>query len=1066
MQTRAISKPSHAGSNAIRPFFSVQRALAPSFFSQSRFAIAAQAEPQAAEDLETERPEGVVQRKRAACDAEKKILPQLEIGRVDDPLESEADVMADHVVRRQATNMDDDEREAEPLQAKAKDTASSESTAPGLDAGLADASGSGASLAPHTRYQMEEAFGADFSAVRVHTGAASAAMNDQIGARAFTYGTDIHFNDGEYTPATNEGRRLIAHELAHVVQQDGGFAGHASGTTVRRQPLTKPTKHTVTRDEVVQTMTGLGGHYADTAAWEATMQSATFLGHAIAQGVRPEFKTMLATAESKVKDEYKKSGNTPPSGYGIKSIGGYRPEISPHGAGVAIDIDGNDNPYILHEGVPNNAMNEHPEIVTKGEKRSKQLNPVRLLQLELQPVYNRIAQFILNSPIGGEQSIIPKLITTGSTLPPGGKATQRERAAAYYDRLALESNAMKQYFALMTDDSALKSFLAGDWAKLHPGETPPSLDDVKKQMWHDYVLLGGAIPNTGLPGSPNFKLRPDANRPFHPARQPQRDPASGFLTIPREVVLGLKRAVPRWGAIDFGPQSGDVMHFDDKEGIGKPFFDAKEAASAKAEADFAKAKSDYEAAVKAEAGKNAQQQGGGGGSGAPTQQQGSGSGAPTPQRKAILGAVNDPLEQQADAIAERVTRMEQPAPASVSAIDHAHLLGPLGGDRTGVVRRARKKVHPEDVAVEMVGQKFRLRKPFTDSAVNVPAGEVATVTSWDNASGTVEVTSPSVKGPYHVPKFLLDPERVAATGIAPYGVGLGKEATGAERAAADVAAFQKTESQYKKNKAYFAKELSDLQGELTRREGTVNERLIQATMLNRFDVSIRKWVDFYNAQFGFKDKDALDPNLIKAVAYQESGMGTSVDIDDDPTTGLIVNRFNILQAVDTLGEEQIPVIQEIMPGLVTKYHLDDVVKDWKNKENELDDLRKKKKSRHPLSADERARLTELTRLSRPNDNWQIFFWENNDFMGALKEFLNDTSGGKKRSEDYDFWIRTGVRAVFEKHEHHRDWADAARAFNGGGRGAKNYRKLIVDRAQEAVKAEKAGKEYVPRDPEL
>jgi hypothetical protein len=66
---------------------------------------------------------------------------------------------------------------------------------------------------------MEDSFGADFSAVRVHTGDASAAMNEQIGARAFTYGTDIHFNDGEFAPRTERGTRLLAHELAHVVQQ-------------------------------------------------------------------------------------------------------------------------------------------------------------------------------------------------------------------------------------------------------------------------------------------------------------------------------------------------------------------------------------------------------------------------------------------------------------------------------------------------------------------------------------------------------------------------------------------------------------------------------------------------------------------------------------------------------------------------------------------------------------------------------------------------------------------------------------------------------------------------------
>lgn len=125
--------------------------------------------------------------------------------------------------------------------------------------------------------------------------------------------------------------------------------------------------------------------------------------------------------------------------------------------------------------------------------------------------------------------------------------------------------------------------------------------------------------------------------------------------------------------------------------------------------------------------------------------------------------------------------MEQPAPAFVPALDHAHLFGPVSSDRGGAVRRAPKNIQPEDVAVEMVGQKFRLRERFTDGAINVPAAEVVTVTSWDNASSTVEVTSPSVKGSYHVPKYLLDPERVTAKEIAPYGVGLGKVKTSVER---------------------------------------------------------------------------------------------------------------------------------------------------------------------------------------------------------------------------------------------------------------------------------------------
>ena len=60
-----------------------------------------------------------------------------------------------------------------------------------------------------------------------------------------------------------------------------------------------------------------------------------------------------------------------------------------------------------------------------------------------------------------------------------------------------------------------------------------------------------------------------------------------------------------------------------------------------------------------------------------------------------------------------------------------------------------------------------------------------------------------------------------------------------------------------------------------------------------------------------------------------------------------------------------------------------------------------------------------------------------------------------------------VRAVFEKHKHHKDWAGTRRAvINGGGRGAENYRKSVGDRVTEAANAEKAGKEYVPHSPNL
>ncbi len=358
-----------------------------------------------------------------------------------------------------------------------------------------------------------------------------------------------------------------------------------TSTAKKNKPgMFKPRR--VTLEDVVKHMTGLGGPYKDLKAWTDTFKFGKFLGHPIdagwspTRGVRPEFQALLDSSEPKVNDEFKKSGIPIPKGYGIRLIGGFRNEISPHGAGVAIDIDAADNPYIMHEG---------------DQYRSK-----TTLSKELRPVYHRIAEFILNDPIGGEQSIIPKLIGSGSSLPKGGKPTRRERLEQYYDRLLKESNAMREYFRLMNDENALKAYLDGAWKTTHPKATAPGAADVKKQMWEDYALLGGAIPKGGPPGIPDFKRPRRAGRPFHPLHRAQKDPASGFMTIPREVVLGLGQVVPRWGAIDFGPQSGDIMHFDDRYGIGKPFYDAKPLAEASVAAEN-KARAEAAAKTKAAA---------------------------------------------------------------------------------------------------------------------------------------------------------------------------------------------------------------------------------------------------------------------------------------------------------------------------------------------------------------------------------------------------------------------------------------------------------------------------------
>ena len=88
---------------------------------------------------------------------------------------------------------------------------------------VARASGStGEPLPVKLRANFEGSLGADLGGVRVHHGADSATAAQSIAARAYTMGQDIHFAAGAYAPGSTEGEHLLAHEVAHTVQQAGG----------------------------------------------------------------------------------------------------------------------------------------------------------------------------------------------------------------------------------------------------------------------------------------------------------------------------------------------------------------------------------------------------------------------------------------------------------------------------------------------------------------------------------------------------------------------------------------------------------------------------------------------------------------------------------------------------------------------------------------------------------------------------------------------------------------------------------------------------------------------------
>jgi hypothetical protein len=381
----------------------------------------------------------------------------------------------------------------------------------------------------------------------------------------------------------------------------------------------------------------------------------------------------------------------------------------------------------------------------------------------------------------------------------------------------------------------------------------------------------------------------------------------------------------------------------------------------------------------------------------------------------------------------------------------------LGHELTHVVQQGQtaapsavqRAILPENVSGELAGQEFTLRKDFAVSGKTLTAGATVTVVSWTNAADTVSVRHPSVSAAFNVPKVLLLPKQASVPGIAPYATGLEKLEKITESHGAKLEAFRNTPP--KDRMKDFATDLAQREADQDKMAKNVNTRLIQASMLNRFDASIKKWVDFYNSQFGFKGKDALDPNLIKAIMYRESSMGTNEPFMSDPPTHPIMSRFNLLQAVDSPIEDIVPIMREMAPSLFAKYHIENIEADLMAVQVEFDRL--KGKSRN---ATEQARFTTLS-AQQDNGNWKPWFFSQPGFDDAVREFLGTVEGGKKHSEDYDFWVRDGIRALFEKRQHTKTWAEAVHAYNP----AKEYSKFVERHRTGAIAAEKKKQEFIP-----
>lgn len=162
--------------------------------------------------------------------------PKLTVGSPNDLYEREADAMADKVMRMTDGNQTLQpkhtitpiqrtcaECEEEEERAQRKGSGQTPSEAPSIVHDVVH-SGAGRRLDDNTRGFMENRFGYDFSSVKIHDNTVAAKSAQSINALAYTSGNNIVFNKGQYSPDTNTGRKLLAHELTHTLQQGGSGA--------------------------------------------------------------------------------------------------------------------------------------------------------------------------------------------------------------------------------------------------------------------------------------------------------------------------------------------------------------------------------------------------------------------------------------------------------------------------------------------------------------------------------------------------------------------------------------------------------------------------------------------------------------------------------------------------------------------------------------------------------------------------------------------------------------------------------------------------------------------------
>jgi Domain of unknown function (DUF4157) len=524
-----------------------------------------------------------------------RVLPKLRVGSVDDPLEREADAVAEFVVSgplsaRPSGGGGEVQRKCSACQEEDEKVMRRESAngAGGTYATEAPASihdvirSSGRPLDAGPRRMLESRLGYEFGNVRIHTDSKAAQSAREVGALAYTVGSHVAFDEGQYMPDSTGGQKLLAHELAHVVQQ-GTVVAHVARQpappTPAKTPAPAPAGCTFACDDGVFEFLkeDLKEETFNKACPQGYPKGTTFFGQPIPGSTGAKLRSKMLEAETKAKRAMCFNGIDPNKYTLDRRISTYSTHSPAESKAVDIDYEG--QPHIMHE---------HGEAD---------------IDKQIGPVYERIAYW------GHYQkSIITKGITSvGKGTGGAGTRTwtnpetgQKEdiTTGELYDKLKKESTGLTDYFGLLLkNDKELQNELEAFQifspeppaaiAKLGlPTDyTPADAQTFRQRIADDYRILGGSkaqlqsfagqtVANASNNPPAYADPSPKKDRPFEkgevagamkgqsPDPAANRRPELGFLTLPKEIVVALTEVGLSWGAIDFFGESGDVMHFD------------------------------------------------------------------------------------------------------------------------------------------------------------------------------------------------------------------------------------------------------------------------------------------------------------------------------------------------------------------------------------------------------------------------------------------------------------------------------------------------------------------------